>query len=123
MSRKPTKTAIKRKADRLFSNFIRSKGYCEWCGKDGRNCQLQTAHIFSRRFLITRWEPINAVCLCAGCHRKAHDKPPEFTAWLQKYLGEDVYEELRRVAKCDVNKSIYFGLIDRIKSYEHHNQA
>ena len=110
------KKTIKRKADKLFSNFIRSKGFCEWCGK--KNCRLETAHIFSRRFLITRWEPINAVCLCSACHRKAHDKPPYFTAWLNEYLGEDVYAELMRMAKTGVNKQIYDGLIDRIKAYE-----
>jgi hypothetical protein len=92
-------------------------GKCEWCNRqtDGLEC----AHIFSRRFLITRWEPINALSLCHACHRKAHDKPVEFVEWVKSYLGESVYNDLRRLAKTGVNKNIYDGLIERIKLYEH----
>ena len=110
------RTTVKRKADKLFSAYIRSQGVCEWCSKRET---LQTAHIFSRRYLVTRWEPINALCLCAGCHRKAHDKPVEFVEWVKEYLGEDIYNELRRIAKTTVNKQVYDGLIERIKGYNH----
>ena len=111
---KPKRTTIKRRADKLFSEFIRSTGFCEWCGKSE---YLQCAHIFSRRYLVTRWLPINAVCLCAGCHRRGHDQPVEFTEWVKEYLGEEVYNELRREAKTKVDKNIYDGLIERIKGY------
>lgn len=112
------KTALKNKADRLFSEFIRSQGVCEWCGRSN-NVQLQCAHIFSRRYLVTRWEPINAVCLCAGCHRKAHDQPVEFTEFVKEYLGEEIYNELRHTAKTKVDKNIYENLVERIKGYQH----
>ena len=115
MARKAKKSTIKRKADKLFSEFIRSKGRCERCGKQEN---LQTSHIFSRRYLVTRWTPINANCLCAGCHRWWHDKPVEAVEWVKEYLGEDIYNELRRLAKTGVNKNIYDGLIERIKGYE-----
>ena len=117
MSKKPKKSTIKRKADRLFSAFIRSWGYCEWCGKT--DSTLQTSHIFSRRFLVTRWEPINANCLCASCHFKWHHSPVEAVEWVKEYLGEEIYNELRRVAKTTVNKQIYDGLIEKIKEYKH----
>ena len=57
--------------------------------------------------------------MCAGCHRKGHDKPPVFVEWLKEYLGEDIYYELMREAKTKVDKNIYDGLIERIKEYEH----
>ena len=117
MPKKPAKKTIKRKADKLFSEFIRSKGYCEWCGK--KDGTLQTSHIFSRRFLVTRWEPINAVCLCAACHYKWHDRPVEGVEWVKEYLGEEIYNELRTLAKTGVNKQVYDGLIERIKDYKH----
>lgn len=119
MPRKSSIKTIKNKADRLFSEFVRSLGYCEWCGKRPPAVQLQCSHIFSRRFLVTRWEPINATCLCAGCHRRWHDKPIEGVEWIKGYLGEDVYDELRVLAKTGINKNVYDGLIERIKEYKH----
>ena len=111
------RSSIKSKADKLFSSFIRSIGYCEWCLKqtDGLEC----AHIFSRRFLITRWDPINALSLCHACHRKWHDKPVEAVEWVKVYLGYDVYNELRYKAKCQVDKFIYDDLIEKIQGYRH----
>ena len=66
--------------------------------------QLQTSHIFSRRFLVTRWQPINAVCLCAKCHYRWHERPVEGVEWIKEYLGEEIYNELRREAKTSVKK-------------------
>ena len=116
MPRKPSKKTIKAKADKLFSEYIRSVGKCEWCGRT--DMRLECAHINSRRFLVTRWEPINAVCLCSACHRKAHDRPIVFTEWIKEYLGEDIYDELKREATTGVNKQVYDGLIERIKEYK-----
>lgn len=103
MARKSSKKTLKRKADKLFSEYIRSNGKCEWCGKQDDGT-LQTSHIFSRRFLVTRWEPINANCLCAKCHWRWHQKPVEGVEWVKEYLGEDIYNELRRMAKTSVKK-------------------
>jgi hypothetical protein len=118
MPRKASKKTLKNKADRLFSEFIRRKGYCEWCGKvdDGT---LQCSHIFSRRFLVTRWEPINANCLCASCHFKWHQQPVEAVEWVKGYLGEDVYNELRIVAKTSIKKINLEEKIEEIKKYKH----
>ena len=74
---------------------------CEWCGK---TINLQCCHIFSRRFLVTRWDHNNALCLCAGCHRKGHDKPPEFVEFIKDYLGTRKYNALRRKAKTSIKK-------------------
>lgn len=115
--RKASKKTLKNKADKLFSEFIRRKGYCEWCGKQDNT--LQCAHIFSRRFLVTRWEPINAVCLCASCHFKWHQQPIEGVEWIKEYLGEDVYDELRRQAKTSVRKIDLEQQVELIKQYKH----
>jgi len=106
---------LKLKADKLFSQYIRSLGKCEWCGR--RNgVQLQCAHIFSRRFLVTRWLDLNAMCLCAGCHRKAHDNPIEFTEFVKKELGELAYEDLRTIAKTATHKVIVEEVIEELKT-------
>lgn len=101
--RKPTNKSLKAKADNLFSLYIRRNQVCEWCGTRNAN-QYHCSHIFSRRYLVTRWHPLNANCLCARCHRKWHDKPVEAVEWIRSYLGDAVYEELRRIAKTSVEK-------------------
>ena len=83
----------KRKADLLFSEIIRSKGYCENCGRsDG--VQLQTAHIISRRYAAVRTDTDNAFCLCAKCHRRFTDFPREFSHFITDKLGSEKYDQL-----------------------------
>jgi hypothetical protein len=111
---------LKAKCDKLFSQFIRSLGECERCHRSVR-VQLQTAHIFSRRYVSTRYEPLNALCLCAGCHRWGHDNPVEFVEFIKELLGETVYEDLRDMAKNKVVKSndmFYQEIIRKLKNNE-----
>lgn len=80
--------------------------------------RLECAHINSRRFLITRYDPLNSVCLCSACHRKAHDRPTFFTDWLREYLGEDIYDELKFTAKNCIKKLDYNEIASQIKNSE-----
>ena len=91
----------KAKADKLFSEVIRSVGYCEADGYDDVRCspQLQCMHIISRRFNATRCDTRNAFSGCAAHHRFFTDHPREFskfitTTWAQKYYDE-VYQNSR----------------------------
>jgi len=89
--------------DREFSLLIRSRGKCERCG----NTQtLQTAHVFSRRFLRIRWNPDNAFCFCCRCHWWAHDNPPFFTEFAKTRLGpkryQDLLDERNNLSKLEV---------------------
>lgn len=115
IKKKRTHASLKREADTLFSLWVRRKKVCEWCGSINAN-QYHCSHIFSRRFLVTRWHPLNANCLCAGCHRKWHDKPVEAVEWIRSYLGDAVYEELRRIAKTSVQKQGLEKIIHDIKN-------
>jgi len=90
----PSKKLI-RKLDKVFSAYIRNKGKCEWCGKGKWRGQMQCCHIFSRRYHNTRWDELNCLCLCAGCHMKGHLEPIEFVEFVKEHLGKKVYEELR----------------------------
>jgi hypothetical protein len=95
-----TKSAIIRKLDKIFSEIVRSKGYCVKCNKDGATVQLQTAHIFSRTYKSVRWDYHNSLCLCAGCHFWAHRNPVLFTEFVKSYLGDLGYETLKMSASC-----------------------
>lgn len=110
---------LKSKADKLFSEWARRGGKCEWCNKT--NARFEAAHIFSRRYVSTRYEPLNILCLCSACHRKWHDQPTEAVEWVKGYLGEEVYNELRRIAKTRVVKSnelFYRDIINKLKKGE-----
>lgn len=84
----------KAKADRLFSEIIRSVGYCEAVGFDGRPCssQLQTAHICSRRHSATRTDVRNAFCLCFAHHRWFTDHPVQFSRFIRQSWAKDYYD-------------------------------
>lgn len=94
-TRKPTKTALRIKADTLFSQKVRAAGRCARCGAADR---LQCAHIVSRRYLCTRWDKDNAICLCAGCHMYFTHRPLEWEEWITSRIGTANYEELKRKA-------------------------
>lgn len=91
------KRAERNKLDREFSLLIRERGLCEWCGRKPPAVQLQCAHIYSRRHMKIRHNPMNALSLCAGCHWKAHQNPIEFALFVQGYLGPNKLDELRRL--------------------------
>jgi hypothetical protein len=83
--RKATKTTLKNKADKLVSLIVRLRGSCERCDKTQF---LQAAHVVGRNNHTLRFDLNNVICLCAGCHRWAHDNPREFTKWFDHAYPE-----------------------------------
>ena len=100
------------KADVLFSKIIRSQGFCERCGK---NYNLQTSHIISRRYSATRTLEDNAQCLCAGCHMYFTHWPKEFSRWITETIGVEKYEELKAKAEA-VTKVDWKAEHERLKA-------
>lgn len=91
--RKPTNAALVKRADKLFSLWVRSHGACV-SGREKHSGPLQCAHGISRRYRATRWDSRNAFSLCAGCHMFFTHRPLEWTDWLVRRLGATVYESL-----------------------------
>jgi 5-methylcytosine-specific restriction endonuclease McrA len=58
--------------DDLWSKAIKIRDHykCQYCHAVG----TEAHHLISRRHKIARWNLLNGVCLCAFCHRLAHDK-------------------------------------------------
>lgn len=123
----PVKTykGLKAKADKLFSEVIRSVGYCEAQGHDNVNCspQLQCMHIISRRFNATRCDTRNAFSGCAAHHRFYTDHPRQFSrfitnTWAQEHY-DHIYDKSRDSSagkRVDWNERIEF--LTRIKNQE-----
>lgn len=76
--------------DSLFSELVRARARyeCQAWGYDGVRCssQMQCAHIKSRRYKAIRWDPDNALCLCAAHHMHYHANPDQFAR-----LVEDLF--------------------------------
>lgn len=92
--RKPSRKALVRKLDNVFSEFIRKRDkHCVVCGtRENLTC----GHLFSRIAYSTRWDEMNAFGQCMGCNlRHEHDAYP-FTKWFIGRFGQDRWDDLHR---------------------------
>lgn len=87
--------------DRLFSQYVRARaGYrSEYSGGVGE--LMDCAHVLSRRFVHTRWDPRNAVCLTRAEHMRFTERPHEWADWTRRYLGSDTVAALQELAACN----------------------
>lgn len=113
--RQSTKTTMTRKLDKLCSEIVRSRGKCEWCGRNDGT--LQPAHIFSRSMKSIRWDiQNNILCLCFNCHYNlAHKQPLLFAEFVKNKFGDTRYDDLKFRAKQPYKMS----LEEMIDMYNH----
>lgn len=79
--KKRTARTIRLSCDKLWSQLVRSQGFCEKCGRsDG---VLHAHHVYGRTDYRLRFEPRNGCCLCYRCHRWAEGFPLEFAYWFE----------------------------------------
>lgn len=103
MKGKPSKSQLKKKADKLWSRIIiaKAKGKCEVCGRKAN----QPHHIIGRKNLLLRHDLRNGACLCfthhTGGNQSAHNDPIWFlNEWLAQTRGEDynyLFERKERI--------------------------
>lgn len=95
----------KAKADKLFSQLIRSRGRCEFCGERDYS-KLQTAHIVSRRYSNTRVDPANAFCLCWKCHFQFTHNPFDWVDFVVSRIGREKYDAIYAKAQAGVGTKV-----------------
>lgn len=115
--RRPSASAQRALADRLFRDLIRARGYCEVAGLDRITCNgnLQTAHLVSRRYLSVRWDQQGAVCACAAHHVYYTHHPLEWDLVCQAMLGPRKWEEFKRRAVDARGAPDYDAVIERLR--------
>ena len=99
----PTAATLKRKADRLWGEYIhRRDQQCRFCGK--RDGKLDAHHICIRSFAATRTDEQNGLLLCwPTCHQNvAHGDPFRAVLLYTDILGADAYAALRAKAQAGV---------------------
>lgn len=87
-----------KKLDSTCSLKVRERDkFCRKCRKAPAS---QAAHIFSRSNMATRWDLRNLLGMCFYCHLYwGHREPVEFTLWVKKELGEELFRELELLAR------------------------
>ena len=75
--------SLKLVLDNLWRDIvkIRAGKNCERCK---RTEELHSHHIIKRTYHPTRWDLDNGICLCAICHKIAHDHDDMFKLWVAK---------------------------------------
>ena len=70
MRKKPKRSYLRRKADTLFSLYVRKRGKCELQNKDSIVCNgnLQTMHVIGRANMRLRYDESNVFCGCSAHH-------------------------------------------------------
>ncbi len=116
--RKIKKSTLRNRADKLFSLWVRRDGKCSivihpYCKCGG---VLQCAHIITRGTTALRYDPMNAIPLCAAHHRWFHQHPFEFVAFIKKAFPNNYAYIMKH--KNDVVKKtedLYRQVIEKYK--------
>lgn len=109
---------LNKQLDKLWSQAVRAKGYCELCGRKPPEVVLHAHHIFSRRWFSTRWNLDNGICLCTGDHiYKAHKDIQEFSDFVREKYGDEYIDKLRTEANslADFTKDEKKEMIENLK--------
>jgi hypothetical protein len=104
--RKTAKSVLKRRADKLFSQKVRSIGICMLRGQDNVKCGgfLQCAHIVGRVNHALRWDLQNALSLCAGHHAYYTNHPWDWRGIIQNLFPNNYkYLEVNKNKIWDKN--------------------
>ena len=101
MPKKPKRSTLVKKADTIFSQFIRQRNAdhngmteCFTCGKKDHWKSLQCGHFMSRKHYATRWNEDNCQVQCAGCNVFRYGEQYTFGKHLDIYIKQGLAEEL-----------------------------
>ena len=107
MAKKPTRTALIKKLDKVFSEYIRRRNgeiaICVTCGKSAHWKEMQAGHFMSRRHRATRWHEDNVQVQCVSCNMFGQGEQYKFGQW----LGEEKANELIQLSNQIVKQSDY----------------
>lgn len=118
----PTLTDLKKKADALFSKFIRNKYAdaegmisCYTCPYRSEIKKIQCGHFVSRQYIDTRYDERNARPQCWYCNSKmfGNGRSVEFGWNLEQEYGKGIVDELFAKAKPLTKNFDYQAIIDK----------
>tara|TARA_R100001163_G_scaffold11614_4_gene10635 strand:- start:16587 stop:16979 length:393 start_codon:yes stop_codon:yes gene_type:complete len=124
MPRKPKRSTLIKKADTIFSQYIRQRyandsgiAECFTCGKKDHWKNLQCGHFMSRKHYSTRWDETNCQVQCAGCNVFRYGEQYKFGRNLDIELGNGTADSLE-VKSRQIVKYDNFELLELINHYK-----
>lgn len=104
--RKKSISQLKRRLDKVFSEYIRKKYAnekgevrCYTCSKVKQWKEIQCGHFISRVYLATRFEEDNCRPQEVGCNVFGNGQTVEFARKLEQELGEGTVQKLYKKAQ------------------------
>lgn len=93
-----------KESDSKFSKFIINRD--KKCLRCGSTSMLTCSHFHGRANYATRYEPMNCVTFCLGCHDIMESKKSgAYMDWMIDWLGEDQFFVLDHLSKMDISKA------------------
>lgn len=109
---------LKRKADQIFSLWIRTrdKGICFTCGEQKPIKQMQNGHYISRSYNALRYDEQNCHCQCVACNIFKSGAMDAYALHLQDTYGPDILKYFAK-RKLEVHQFTRQELEDIITKY------
>ena len=126
MSNKSERKKLIDKLDKITAKIIKIRDdyTCQKCGKKPVPRGCHWAHIFSRSRHSVRWDLLNSVVLCNGCHRYWHANPLTAQIWFSKkfphryeYLQAEKQKPVRQIQTIELQE-LYEQLKYKLKELE-----
>lgn len=104
--------------DSKLSKETRSSLQCLKCGHrepdlgngqayEGNN-RIQDAHIFPRRYLLTRWHPYNHIPLCWKCERWYSENESRGIEWAKEMIGDKKFSIINKLAELSIELNFIY---------------
>ncbi len=120
----PKLSTIKKKADKVFSEYIRRKYAnthgdvkCVTCGQWHPIAEMDAGHYISRNHMATRYDERNVFPQCHRCNRFNGGNIPTYSLFLLDRFGLSVVRDLEKLSH-EVYKWDVFALQDKIEEWK-----
>ena len=102
---KPSVAKLKKKADIVFSKYIRLRdnNICITCGKYGD----QAGHFMSRRYSSTRYNEQNVNCQCYRCNVLFYGEQYKYSIEIDLKYGDGTAKKLAKIANTPHQFTVY----------------
>ena len=113
------------KADEVFSVYVRTRGEnfgyntCYTCGMSFQWRDMDAGHFIYRRYLNTRWHPVNVWPQCQTCNRGKEGNLEVYEKKLRAQFGDDAIDGLFILARSfePVTDEYIENIIKTYKNY------
>jgi hypothetical protein len=120
----PTLSALEKKLDRVFSEYIRRKDAdhggtvdCCTCGKLFYWKEVDAGHFVKRQHRSIRWDERNVHPQCTRCNHFMGGRQDDYAQFVIKKYGQTVFDELM-LLKYQTVKYTRADLMDMIELYQ-----